>query len=389
MSAAKPWRESYLVFGAPFVGEEERAEILACLDARWIGTGPRVERFQEEFRRYVGAPAAVAVNSCTAALHLALLELRLQPGDEVITTPMTFCATANAIVHAGLRPVFADCDRATMNLDPAATAAKITTRTRALLPVHFAGRPADMSAFLALAAERGLRVVEDCAHAIEATVDDRHCGTFGDFGCFSFYVTKNVTTGEGGMVTCRDARAADAIKTMALHGMSEDAWHRYRDEGFVHYDVVAPGFKYNLTDLAAALGIHQLARVERAWQRRSELWDYYLAELARLPLLLPATEPSNVRHARHLFTCFVDDTRTRVTRDALVAGLHTLRIGCGVHYRPVHLHDYYRRAYGYREGDFPNAEWIGESTFSLPLSAAVTDDDAADVARALRILLEA
>ncbi len=389
MSTRKPWRERYLIFGAPFVGDEERAEVLACLDERWLGSGPRVERFQEAFRSYVGAPAAVAVSSCTAALHLSLLHLRLEPGDEVITSPMTFCATANAIIHAGLRPVFADCDRATMNLDPLAVADKINPRTRALLPVHFAGRPAGMDSLLRIAARNDLRVVEDCAHAIEATIDGRHCGTLGDFGCFSFYATKNVTTGEGGMVTCRDPRDADAIKTLALHGMSEDAWHRHRDEGFVHYEVFAPGFKYNLTDLAAALGIHQLARIERAWQRRSVLWRYYLEELRDLPLFLPAPDASNTRHARHLFTCLVDDSRTRVTRDEVVTELHNLRIGTGVHYRPVHLHAYYRQTYGYEEGDFPNAEWIGERTFSLPLSLAVSDDDAADVVRALRTIFGA
>lgn len=381
-----PWRERYLVFGAPLIGPEERDEVLACLDERWLGSGPRVARFQEEFRAYVGAPAAVAVNSCTAALHLSLLRLGLEPGDEVITSPMTFCATANAIVHAGLRPVFADCDR-TMNLDPAAVAAKIGPRTRALLPVHFAGRPCDMDALGEIATTHGLRVVEDCAHAIEATIDGRHCGTFGDFGCFSFYVTKNVTTIEGGMVACRRFDDAAALKTLALHGMSADAWDRYRDQGFVHYDVVAPGYKYNLTDLAAAFGIHQLARVERSWQRRDELWRYYERQLVDLPLILPPPVPANVRHARHLFTCCVDDTRTTATRDEVLAALHTLRIGAGVHYRPVHLHAYYRHALGHREGDYPAAEWIGERTISLPLSAAISDEDAADVVRALRLIL--
>lgn len=386
MTTLRPWRERYLVFGEPFIGAEERGEILACLDGHWVGSGPRVERFQEAFREYVGAPAAVAVSSGSAALHLALLQLGLRPGDEVITSPMTFCATANAIIHAGLTPVFADCDRATMNLDPGAVATTVGPRTRALLPVHLAGRPCDMVAIMRLAAAHGLRVVEDCAHAIEATVGGRHCGTVGDFGCFSFYATKNVTTVEGGMVTCRDAAAAEAIMVMAQHGMSTDAWHRYRDDGFVHYEVTAAGFKYNLTDLAASLGIHQLGRVEAAWLRRRELWDYYSGELHDLPLILPAPMPPTVRHALHLFTCLVDDTRTRLTRDQVLAGLHTLRIGAGVQYRPLHLHAYYRRTYGYRDGDFPNAEWIGERTFSLPLSVAVTQEDAADVVRALRMV---
>jgi len=382
-----PWRDRYLVFGAPNFGEQERAALAACLDSGWVGSGPRVAELEERFRALLGAEATVAVNSGTAALHLALLELRLEPGSEVVTTPMTFCATANAIVHAGLRPVFADCDRTTQNLDPAALERAITPRTRAVVPVHFAGRPCDMQAIGSLAAANDLHVVEDCAHAIEATVNGRHCGTFGDFGCFSFYVTKNMTTVEGGMLTARTKEAAARLKRRALHGMSADAWRRFSDEGYVHYAVEEPGFKYNLTDLAASIGLVQLGRLEAWWQRRRELWDYYLRELAALPLVLPAPVPAGVRHALHLFTCLVDDARSRVSRDDVLRGLHELRIGAGVHYTALHLHPYYRKTFGYRRGDFPNAEWIGDRTFSIPLSPAVTDDDAADVVRALRMLL--
>ncbi len=384
--ARTPWRTGYLTFGAPHLGPEEREEVLACLDSGWLGTGPRVARLEGEFGRYVGR-TAVAVNSCTAALHLSLQALDLQPGDEVVTSAMTFCATANAILHAGAVPVFADCERDTLNLDPVDVERKLTRRTRVLLPVHFAGRPCAMDRLGEIARARGLAVIEDCAHAIEATLDGRHCGTFGDFGCFSFYVTKNMTTVEGGMVTCTRDAAAARIKTLALHGMSADAWHRYGDDGFRHYDVVEPGFKYNLTDLAAAIGLHQLARLEANWRRRQALWGYYLAELRDLPLILPAPVPPNVRHALHLFTCLVDDTRTRVSRDQVLAGLHALRIGSGVHYRAVHLHSYYRRTLGERTGRLPNAEWASERTLSLPLSPAVTDADAADVVRALRLLL--
>lgn len=383
----RPWRDRYLVFGAPSFGAEERAALIACLDSGWVGSGPRVAELEERFRARVGAEAAVAVNSGTAALHLALLELRLEPGSEVITTPMTFCATANAIVHAGLRPVFADCDRATQNLDPEALARAITPRTRAIVPVHFAGRPCEMDAIGALAGAHDLRVVEDCAHAIEATIEGRHCGTFGDFGCFSFYVTKNMTTVEGGMLTARTKEAAARLKRRALHGMSADAWRRFSDEGYVHYSVEEPGFKYNLTDLAAALGIVQLGHLEAWWQRRRELWERYLRELADLPLVLPAPFPCGVRHALHLFTCMVDDARTRISRDDVLRGLHALRIGAGVHYTALHLHPYYQKRFGYRRGDFPNAEWIGDRTFSIPLSPAVSDEDAADVVRALRTIL--
>jgi dTDP-4-amino-4,6-dideoxygalactose transaminase len=356
---------------------------MACIDSGWLGTGPRVQRLERDFARYVGAPA-VAVSSGTAALHLSLAELRLPAGAEVITSAMTFVATANAIVHAGLKPVFADCELGSMNLDPADVERKMTARTAAILPVHFGGRACDMDALTGIAQRRGLRLVEDCAHSIETTVGGRHTGTFGDYGCFSFYVTKNMTTVEGGMVVCRDQAAANRIKVAALHGMSKDAWHRFSDNGYVHYDVEAPGFKYNLTDLAASFGIHQLARLEPMWKRREQLWTYYQRELRDLPLQLPAEPAPGTRHALHLFTCLVDDRRTKVTRDQVLSRLHEMRIGAGVHYRPVHLLAYYRNVHGGKPGDHPNAESIGARTFSIPFSGALSDDDAADVVHALR-----
>jgi dTDP-4-amino-4,6-dideoxygalactose transaminase len=380
----RPWRDHYLVFGAPSIGDEEKAEVMACIESGWLGAGPRVAELERRVQDYLGAPTAVAVNSCTAALHLALRVLDLPPGSEVITTAMTFCATANAIVHAGCEPVFADCERTTLNIDPDDVRRRITPRTRAIVPVHFAGRPCDMTALLRIAAEHGLAVVEDAAHALEATVDGRHCGTFGDFGCFSFYVTKSLTTVEGGLVVARDARAAARIKTLALHGMSADAWRRHSDEGFVHYEVLEPGFKYNLTDLAASIGLHQLTGVEERWRRRQAIWRIYERELEGLPLHLPAPPAPGTRHALHLYTCLVDDTRTAVTRDEALARLHALRIGAGVHYRAVHQHPWYQRTYGARTGRLPNAEWVGARTLSLPLTGGMTAEDAADVVRALR-----
>lgn len=384
---ARPWRDSYLVFGAPSFGAEERAAVLECIDSGWVGSGPRVAELEERFRRYVDAPAAVAVSSCTAALHLALLALDLEPGSEVVTSPMTFAATAAAIVHAGHVPVFADCDPATGCLDPAQLERAIGPRTRAVIPVHFAGRPCDMAAIDRIAAACGLRVVEDCAHAIEAAIEGRHCGTFGELGCYSFYVTKNVTTVEGGMLVARSRETAARLKMLALHGLSADAWRRFGDEGFVHYQVEQPGFKYNLTDLAASIGLVQLGKIEAGWQRRRALWDFYLRELGDLPLELPPPFAPGTRHALHLFTCRVDPARTDRTRDEVVRILHELRIGTGVHYTALHLHPWYRKRYGYGPGDFPNAESIGARTLSLPLSPAVRDEDAADVVRALRIAL--
>ena len=271
-----------------------------------------------------------------------------------------------------------------MNLDPDDVRRRLTPRTRAILPVHFAGRPCDLAALGRIAEEHGLAIVEDAAHALEATIDGRHCGTFGDFGCFSFYVTKSLTTVEGGLVAVRDPRAAARIKTLALHGMSADAWKRFSDEGFVHYEVLEPGFKYNLTDLAAAIGLRHLDGLEARWARRRAIWRFYEAELAGLPLQLPAPPAPGTRHALHLFTCLVDDTRTSVTRDQVLTRLHALRIGAGVHYRAVHEHPFYRARYRARTGRLPNAEWVSARTFSLPLGGAMTDGDAADVVRALR-----
>jgi len=252
----------FIVFGAPKIEQDEIEEVVRCLESGWIGTGPRVARFEKEFGLYKGQSFAAAVSSCTAAMHLSVLAAGIGEGDEVITTPMTFCATVNAIVHSGATPVLADIDPLTMNIDPAQVEARITPRTKAILPVHFAGRAADMDAITKIASRHQLKLIEDCAHAIETEYHGRKAGTFGDFGCFSFYATKNVTTGEGGMVLTRNEADLARIKMLALHGMSKDAWKRFSDEGYKHYFVVETGFKYNMMDLQAALGIHQLQRVE-------------------------------------------------------------------------------------------------------------------------------
>ncbi len=258
---------AYVVFGAPLIGEEEIAEVVECLRSGWIGTGPRVARFEAAFAAYKGVSRdrVAAVNSCTAALHVAMIAAGLSPGAEVITTPLTFCATVNAILHAGLKPVLADVDEQSQCIDPDAIEAAISPRTEAIVPVHFAGRPCDMDRIMAIAKKHGLAVIEDCAHAIETELAGSKAGTFGDFGCFSFYATKNLTTAEGGMILGRDSERIARARILALHGMSKDAWHRFSDKGYRHYQVVECGFKYNMTDLQAALGLHQLARLEANW----------------------------------------------------------------------------------------------------------------------------
>lgn len=380
-------RSSYLVFGQPLIQQAEIDEVVGCMQSSWLGTGPKVAEFERRVAAYKGSPHALALNSCTAGLHLACLVLGLQPGDEVITTPMTFCASVNAIVHAGATPVLADVDPRTMNLDPAAVEAKITPRTKALLPVHFAGRPCDMDALMAIAQRHGLKVIEDCAHAIETEYRGKKAGTIGDLGVLSFYSTKNIVTGEGGMVLTRDPALARRTKVMGLHGMSADAWKRFSDDGYKHYDVEEIGFKYNMMDLQAAIGLHQIERVEAWWRRRLAIWQRYLAELADLPLELPAPWAAHERHALHLFTVQCDQARAGIDRDELLMRMHRANIGTGVHYRSIPSLSVYRRKFGWRREDTPVATQIGDRTLSLPISPKLTDNDVGDVIAALRTAL--
>jgi dTDP-4-amino-4,6-dideoxygalactose transaminase len=376
-------RDDFLIFGSPAIEEDEIAEVVATLRSGWIGTGPRVARFEEMFREYIGARHAIAVNSCTAALHLSMVVAGVGPGDEVITTPMTFCATANAVLHTGAMPVFVDVDPETGNIDPERIASAVTARTKAILPVHYAGRPCRMDRIESIARAHNLLIIEDAAHAIEASYQGRRIGTIGNLTCFSFYVTKNVVTAEGGMVTTDDADLAAKIKMYALHGMSKDAWKRFSDEGYKHYEVIFPGFKYNMTDLQAALGIHQLARIDANWKRRDEIWARYDEAFADLPLKRPAGTAPGVVHARHLYTILVDTDAIGKSRDHVLDELIRLNVGTGVHYTALHLHRYYRERFGFHEGMFPHAEWIGQRTLSLPLSTKLTDKDVGDVIDAL------
>ena len=389
MSDTPPVRpkDRFLVFGAPAVEEAEIEDVVASMRSGWLGTGPKVARFEEDFRTYKGAPYAMAVNSCTAALHLSMIAAGLKPGDEVITTPMTFCATVNAVIHAGLTPVMADVDPVSLNLDPAQVEAKITPQTRAILPVHFAGRACDMDALCDIAKRHELLIIEDCAHAIETTYKGRHTGTFGRFGCFSFYVTKNVITGEGGMVVAHREEDAARIKVLALHGMNKDAWKRFRDDGYKHYSVTECGFKYNMMDIQGAIGIHQLQRVEPYWQRREEIWQRYCEAFADLPIGRPAPAEPDTKHAYHLYTILVDEAKTGISRDAVLNAMNAHNIGTGVHYLSVPEHPYYQEAFGWRPEDCPNAMAIGRQTLSLPLSAKLTEEDVEDVIKAVRLVL--
>ncbi|MCC7012749.1 MAG: DegT/DnrJ/EryC1/StrS family aminotransferase [Planctomycetes bacterium] len=380
-------KERFLVFGRPTIEDAEIAEVVDSLKKCWLGTGPKVARFEREFAAYAGAPHSVAMHSCTAALHLSILAAGLKPGDEVITTPLTFCATVNAILHAGATPVLADVDRKTMNLDPERVEAALTPRTRAILPVHFAGRPCDMDALTDLARRKQLVMIEDCAHAIETRYKGKQAGLFGDFGCFSFYATKNITTGEGGMVLTKDESKAAQLKMLALHGMSKDAWKRFSDDGYKHYSVVELGFKYNMMDLQAAIGLHQLPRIEQWHARRAEVWQAYDRAFASLPVERPAPPEPDTRHALHLYTLLVDEGRARLTRDEFLSAMTAHNIGVGVHYLSVPEHPFYQRTFGWKPEHFPNAMEIGRRTVSIPLSAGLSDEDVADVITAVKSVL--
>ncbi len=381
-------RKNFLVFGSPLIEQPEIDEVVASMKSGWLSTGPKVHKFEEMFREYKGSKFAMALNSCTAVLHLSMVAIGIRPGDEVIVPTMTFAATANAVIHAGGIPVFADCEKDTMNINPEDIERKITSKTKAILPVHFAGRSCDMDAIMDIAKKHHLKIVEDCAHAIETEYRGKKVGTFGDLGCFSFYVTKNIVTGEGGLAITDNEEYANQIKILGLHGMSKDAWKRFSDQGYKHYQVVHAGFKYNMMDLQAAIGIHQLPRVDKYWKRRQEIWNRYNEAFKDLPVFTPASVEPDTRHAYHLYTLLLDMDNLKITRDEFLDEMTKRNIGVGVHYIALHLHPYYQKAFGYGRGDFPNAEWISDRTVSLPLSAKLTDGDVENVIEAAREIIE-
>ena len=374
----------FLVFGAPCIGEEEIAEVLDTIRSGWLGTGPRTATFQEEFRLFKKAKYAVAVNSCSAALHLSLLALNLEPGDEVITTPLTFVSTVNSIIHAGAVPVIVDVDPTTMNLDPQKVVEKISSRTRAIIPVHFAGRPCDMNALESIAVEHSLEIIEDCAHAIETSYFGREAGTVGRFGCFSFYATKNLTTVEGGMLLCQTEADANRLRRLALHGLSDDAWSRFSDSGYRHYHVIEPGYKYNMTDLQAAFGIAQLKKVRLFHERRKQIWNAYQEMLSGLPIILPEAPEAGTNHAMHLYTIQIPSAEKGLSRDEFLDAMTDRGVGVGVHYLSVTAHPFYRDRFGWSSEDVPVANRIGEQTVSLPLMPSMTDDDIIRVVESVR-----
>lgn len=376
-------RAEFLPFARPLIGDDEIAAVVETMRSGWLTMGPRTSKFEQTFAAYLGAPHAVALNSGTAALHLALEACGIGPGDEVILPTYTFTATASVVCHLGATPVLVDIKPEDFNVDPERIEAAITPRTRALLPVHIAGQACAMDAILDLAARHSLRVVEDAAHALPTRYRGRPVGTIGDATAFSFYVTKSLTTGEGGMLTTADAALADRARLMRLHGMSKDAWNRYTAEGAWHYDVVAPGFKCNLTDIAAAIGLCQLAKTEAMAARRAEIAARYTAAFAGADGLEPPWVNPDGEHAWHLYLLRLRPNEIAVDRSTFIRQLTARHIGTSVHFIPLHLHPYYRSAGGYQPETFPVAYAEYGRVVSLPIYAAMTDADVGDVISAV------
>ena len=375
-------RKTFLPFSPPSIGEDEIKEVVDTLRSDWLTTGPKTKRFEEAFRERLGSPAALALNSCTAALHLGLAALGVGRGDEVITTTMTFAASANIIEHLGGRPVLVDVEPDTLNIDPAQVEEKITTRTKAVLPVHFAGHPAAMDQIFELAGDNNLGVLEDAAHALPAVYRGKAIGSGDNPAAFSFYATKNLTTAEGGMLTGSEELLEQA-RVLSLHGMSRDAWKRYEQGGSWYYEVVSPGYKYNMTDIQAALGLHQLRRLEGFQRRRREVVQAYNDAFSGCEALELPVERAEVEHAWHLYVLRLRPEALTIDRAQFIRELESRNIGTSVHFIPVHLHPYYRDKYGYAAGDFPVAYENYRRLLSLPLSPRLTDEDLADVIEAV------
>jgi dTDP-4-amino-4,6-dideoxygalactose transaminase len=395
ISDAAAVRQKFLPFALPSIGEEEIAEVVDCLRSGWITTGPKVKRFETEFAKWIGAQHAIAVNSCTAGLHISLAALGVRPGDEVIVPSLTFCATANVVVHLGATPVLVDTN-ANFNIDPGAITAAITPRTRAIIPVHYSGQSCDLAEIYAIAKEHGLAVVEDAAHAVGTTYRDRKIGSDAILNgnsirrtaVFSFYATKNMTTGEGGMITTNDSALAEQMRLLTLHGMSRDAWKRYSATGSWFYDVVAAGYKYNMTDIQAALGIHQLTKLPSFISTRQQYAQQYDAGLSGLDAIrLPRTY-SDRNHTYHLYVIRLVLDKLNIGRAEFIQELTKSNIGSSVHFIPVHLHQFYQSRFGCRPGQLPETEAAYNEMISLPLYPAMTQEDVMDVIRTVRHLVE-
>lgn len=366
--------EEFLPFSRPSISQAAIDEVVACLESGWITTGPRVVKFTEALKNYLQAPIVLPLAHATAGLHLSLLALDLQPDDEVITTPLTFAASLNTIILSGAKPVLVDIDPRTLNMDVNLLGSAITEKTRAIMPVHFAGLPVDLDPLYVLAKQYNLRVIEDAAHAIGTEYKGKKIGSFGDTQVFSFHPNKNMTTGEGGCVTTSDDALAKLVSLRRFHGMDREAWNRFGKTGTQHYEIVMPGFKYNLMDIQAALGLHQIVELDNFIARRTDLANRYQEALMDWPQwTLPGKPDFEHRHAWHLYTPLINEDAAGMNRDEFMEKMKEKNIGTGLHYRAVHLYPYYREHYGFTDGDFPHAESACNRIVSLPLFPSMTD----------------
>lgn len=376
-------RDTFLPFHRASIDDAEIDAVTAVLRSGWITTGPKVKEFEKDLAAYVGAKHAVAVNSCTAAMHLALAAIGLKPGDEVLLPTNTFTATAEVVTYFGAKPVMADCRRDTFNIDERALEERVTANTRAVIPVHIAGQPCDMGSIMDIADRYSLKVIEDAAHALPTKDGGRMVGSIGDITAFSFYATKTITTAEGGMATTDNPEYADRMRMMSLHGISHDPWNRYSAEGSWYYEVVNAGFKYNMTDVAAAMGVHQLKKSDAFRERRSHIAGLYTEAFSKMAEVRPPVVRAGVQHAWHLYILLLDPETLAIGRSRFIEELKNRNIGASVHFIPLHLHPYYRDTFGYQRGEFPNAEWVYDRCVSLPIFPGMTDQDVSDVVEAV------
>jgi dTDP-4-amino-4,6-dideoxygalactose transaminase len=378
----------FIPFHIPAIGEDEIRSVVETLESGWLTTGRKAKSFEEDFARYVGCKHAVAVNSGTAALHIALDAIGIREGDEVIVPAMTFAATAEVVLYFKAKPVLVDCQRDTLNLDPTQIEAAINSKTKAIIPVHFGGQPCEMDPILDIAKKHDLRVIEDAAHALPASHHGKTVGTIGDITCFSFYATKTITTGEGGMATTENSEWADRMRMMSLHGISHDAWKRYTKEGSWYYEILYPGFKYNLTDIAAAIGIEQLKKCNEFREARQRIAMNYAKAFADLQEIQVPSCRNNVQHAWHLFVIQLNLERLKINRNQFIEALREKQIGTSVHFIPLHLHPYYRDKFGYKPEDFPNASAVFDRIISLPIYPKMTEGNVRDVIVAVRQIVQ-
>jgi dTDP-4-amino-4,6-dideoxygalactose transaminase len=370
------------------LNKEEEKEVIDTLRSGWLTTGPKTKKFEREFAKYTKSKYAIGVNSCTAALHLALLVSGVKDGDEVITTPLTFAATVNVILHQRAIPVFVDVEFDTLNINADAIESKVTENTKAIIPVHFAGHPCEMDKILKIAKKYNLKVIEDAAHCVEGEYKGKKVGSISNFTCFSFYATKNITTGEGGMLTTNNREMAEKVKMLSLHGISKNAWNRYGQKGYQHWDILYPGYKYNMSDIQASIGLCQLKKIKKFLKLREEYVRIYDKAFKNVPEIIRLKKKPYIKHAHHLYVILVKSEQLDKNRDEIINLIQKENIGIGIHFRAVHLHPFYQKKFGFRKGMFPIAEYASRRVISLPLYPKLTENDIKRVIKVVKKIIK-